>query len=303
MRVAVLGTGAMGVGMARSLLRDGFGVTAWNRTPDRARLLAGDGATVADSARDAVAGADLVVTMLFDADAVLDVLDQVSGAVGPAAVVAQMSTIGLNGTRRLARLADRTGLRVLDAPVLGTRQPAADGRLVVLASGDPALRPAAQPAFDAMGAKTVWAGDGLGAGSALKLACNAWVATITAGIAQSLALAEALGLDPQLFLDAIAGGQSDTPYAALKGGSMLRGEFPSQFALDGVLKDLGLIRSAVESSGVDPALAGALHDVYRRASDAGHGGEDLAAVVSTFRASDRPQAGLAPDRPQAGPRS
>jgi len=283
MRVAVLGTGAMGVGMARSLLREGFEVSAWNRTAERARPLAADGATVAETAAAAVDGAELVVVMLFDADAVLDVLAGVADGIGPDAVVAQMSTIGLAGTREVARLAEQADLRVLDAPVLGTRGPAADGKLVVLASGDPALRPVAQPAFDAMGAKTVWAGDELGRGSALKLACNAWIATITAGIAQSLTLAGALGLDPQLFLDAIAGGQSDTPYAAIKGGSMLAGQFPSQFALDGVLKDLGLIRAAVESAGVDPALASALHDVYQRASDAGHGGEDIAAVVSAFR--------------------
>lgn len=289
MRVAVLGTGAMGTGMAGSLLRAGHEVTVWNRNPGRARPLAADGATVATGARDAVAGADVVVTMLFDADAVLDVVGQVADSVGGDAVLAQMSTIGLAGTRRLADLAADASLRVLDAPVLGTTQPAADGKLVVLASGDPAVRPAAQPAFDAMGSKTVWAGDALGRGSALKLAANAWIATLTAGIAQSLSLAAALGLDPQLFLDAIAGGPSDTPYAHLKGASMLADEFPSQFALDGVLKDLGLIRSAVESSGVDPMLASALHDVYQRAADTGHGGEDIAAVVTTFRGPGRPR--------------
>lgn len=283
MRVAVLGTGAMGAGMARSLLRAGHEVAVWNRTMDRARPLGDDGATVAGTARDAVASVDVVVTMLFDAAAVLEVLGQVSDVVAQDTVVAQMSTIGLAGTASVARLAADASLRVLDAPVLGTRQPAADGKLVVLASGDPGLRVLAQPVFDAVGARTVWAGDSLGRGSALKLAANAWIATVTAGVAQSLSLTQALGLDPQLFLDAIAGGQSDTPYAHVKGASMLAGHFPSQFALDGLLKDLGLIRSAVGSAGVDPAVADALLDVFQRASDAGHGGEDIAAVVSTFR--------------------
>lgn len=283
MRVAVLGTGVMGTGMAHSLLRDGMDVTVWNRSAERARPLGDDGATVATDAADAVAGADVVVTMLFDADAVLDVLGAVAGSLGPDTVVAQMSTIGLAGTERLRALTEQRSLRVLDAPVLGTRKPAEDGGLVVLASGDPALRPAAQPAFDAMGSKTLWAGDALGRGSALKLVCNAWVATVTAGIAQSLTLASALALDPQLFLDAIGGGQSDTPYAHLKGASMLASDFPAQFALDGLLKDLGLIRAAVEGSGVDPELVGALHDVYQRASDTGHGAEDIAAVVQAFR--------------------
>lgn len=208
MRVAVLGTGRMGAGMARSLLRAGLDVVVWNRSPERARPLAADGAVVVGSAREAVTGADVVVTMLFDADAVLEVVESAADACGAGTVWAQMSTIGLVGTERVAALADRAGLRVLDAPVLGTRQPAEQGALVVLASGDPALRPVVEPAFDAMGSRTLWAGDSLGAGSALKLACNAWVATVTAGVAQSLSLAGALHLDPQLFLDAIAGGQS-----------------------------------------------------------------------------------------------
>lgn len=288
MRVAVLGTGTMGAGMARSLLRDGLAVTVWNRSPERSLPLADDGAVVAESAQAAVTAADVVVTMLFDADSVLEVVASAADAFGSATVWAQMSTIGLAGSARVAALADRHGLRVLDAPVLGTRGPAEQGELVVLASGDPALLGIVAPAFDAMGGRTLWAGDSLGAGSALKLVCNAWVATLTAGVAQSLSLAEALHLEPQLFLDAIGGGPSDTPYAHLKGAAMLSGEFPAQFALDGVVKDLGLIRTAVGHSGVDPALVSALLDTFRRAGAAGHGHEDIAAVVTAFRpAADR----------------
>lgn len=99
----------------------------------------------------------------------------------------------------------------------------------------------------------------------------------------SLTLAEALHLDPQLFLDAIAGGQSHTSYAHLEGATVLSGELPAQFALDGVVEDLGLIRTAIDGSGVDPTLVGALLDTFRRASGAGHHGEDIAAVVTAFR--------------------
>lgn len=282
MRVAVLGTGTMGAGMARSLLRGGHEVTVWNRSADRARPLAEDGATVADSARAAVTGAGLVVTMLFDADAVLGVVEPVADAFGADAVWAQMSTIGLAGTRRAAELARRYGLRLVDAPVLGTKQPAEQGKVVVLAAGDPALRETVSPAFDAMGSRTVWAGDTPGAGSALKLAGNAWIATLTAGVGQSLALARALGVDPRLFLDAIAGGASDTPYAQSKGDAWLKGELDPQFALDGLLKDLGLIRAAVEGAGMDAELVGALHDTFQRASNSGHGGQDIAAVAAAF---------------------
>lgn len=282
MRVALLGTGTMGIGMAHSLLRAGIEVSAWNRSAERARPLAADGATVTEDPRAAVAGADIVLTMLFDAPAVLEVGEQIVDAIGDGAVWVQASTIGLEGTASVAALATAHGVRLIDAPVLGTRQPAELGKLVILASGDPALRDLVQPAFDAMGAKTIWAGDEVGRGSALKLVCNAWIGSMTAAIAQSLTLAGALGLPPQLFLDAIEGGQSDTPYAHLKGKTMLDGEFPPQFALDGVLKDVGLIRTAAEGSGVAPELITAVQAMYQRASDRGHGGEDIAAVVRAF---------------------
>ncbi|GGL99690.1 NAD(P)-dependent oxidoreductase [Nakamurella endophytica] len=281
--VAVLGTGVMGVGMARSLLRDGFDVTVWNRTRGRAEPLADDGATVADSAGDAVAAADAVVLMLFDAPAVLDVLAQVADRLRPEAVVLQASTIGPAGMAAVGRAAADAGVRLLDAPVLGTRKPAADGKLVVLASGDPELRAAAQPVFDAIGSRTVWVGDELGLASALKLACNSWVASINAAGAQALALARAAGLDPQLVLDSLGGGPSDSPYLQLKGGQMVAGSFePPSFALDGVRKDLELMQSMATSTGVSDALLAAVRARYDAAAEAGHGGQDMAAVISGF---------------------
>lgn len=282
MQIAVLGTGTMGAAMARSLLREGHAVRVWNRTPDKAEPLAADGATVAPDARTAVAGAEVVVTMLFDAGAVLSVVDEVADAFGPDTVLLQSSTIGRDATARLAEVAARRSLKVLDAPVLGTKKPAEDGALVMLVSGDPGLRERVTPALEAMGAKTVWAGDELGAASALKLACNAWVATITAATAQSIALARAFGLDPQLFLDAIGGGASDTPYAHVKGAQMIAGDYPPSFALDGLLKDLMLIGAAADVAGAgNPVLSG-LQQAYQQASDAGRGSDDIAAVYAAF---------------------
>jgi 3-hydroxyisobutyrate dehydrogenase len=280
--VAVLGTGTMGAGMARSLLRAGHQVSVWNRSAEKAQPLAQDGATVATDVAQAVSGADVVVVMVFDADAAVDVITQAAAHLGPDTVVLQSSTIGPLGARRVADLADEKGLHVLDSPVLGTRQPAEDGKLVMLVSGDPSLRDSAQPVLDAVGAKTVWAGDEPGAGSALKLACNAWVASITAATAQSIALAQGQGLDPQLFLDAIEGGASDTPYAHVKGAAMIKGGGPVGFALDGLRKDLSLMHGAAVTAGVPTVLLAALQDAYARASEAGHGGDDIAAVMSSF---------------------
>lgn len=280
--VAVLGTGTMGSGMARSLLRNGFDVRAWNRTTERARRLAADGATVTDSAADAVRGADLVLVMLFDTDAVLQTLADAAEGLSAQPVILQSSTIGPAGVARVGRLAQDAGWRLLDTPVLGTKEPAALGKLVVLAAGPPELREQAQPVFDAIGSRTVWAGDELGQASALKLACNSWVATLTAAAAQALVLARGAGLDPNLVLDAIGGGPTDSPFLHVKGESMISGDYPPSFALDGVVKDLDLMRQLAGETGVGTPLLDCLHSIYRHASAQGHGSDDVAAVVAAF---------------------
>ncbi len=279
MRVAVLGTGIMGSGMVRSLLREGHEVVAWNRTAERAEPLAADGATVAGSVAEAADGADVVVTMLFDADATVEVGREAVAHLREDAVWLQCGTVGVEGA---ARVAEVGGGRVLDAPVLGTRKPAEEGALVVLVSGPEALRQRVAPVLEAIGSRSVVAGDEVGAASALKLACNAWVALLTAGTAQSLALAGALGVDPALFLEAIDGGPVFAPYAKVKGGAMLAEDWTPSFEVDGVVKDLGLMVSAGAAVGFPTELLHVLHELFAQASGAGHGADDMAAVRTVF---------------------
>jgi len=279
--VAVLGTGKMGAGMARQLLGHGFEVRVWNRSRDRAAPLGEAGATVATDPAEAVRGADVVLTMLFDADSVLAVLDEAAAGLAEGALLVQSTTVGLRQPE-VAQAARAHGLRVLDAPVLGTRQPAEEGKLTVLASGDPALQDEAARVLEAIGARTLWAGDEVGLASRLKLACNAWVASITAATAQSVALAEGLGLDPRLFLRAIEGSPTDSAYAQVKGGAMITGEMPVAFDVDGISKDLGLIRAAAEQGEVSTDLVDVLLGLFARAADSGQGGADMAAVRSAF---------------------
>ena len=120
---------------------------------------------------------------------------------------------------------------------------------------------------------------------ALKLACNAWIASINAATAQSLTLASGLAVEPRLFLEAIAGGPSDCAYAHLKGGQMMAAEFAPSFGLDGVSKDVELITDAAARAGVDTTLLNALGEVYRKASDLGYGKDDMSAVIRTFDAA------------------
>ncbi len=282
MRVSVLGTGAMGAGVAGSLRRAGHDVTVWNRTRERAEPLADAGATVVDTPSEAVADAEVVLLTLFDTDAVVDVLEQAAGDAPEEAVWVQASTIGTAGTETVVQLAAKYDITLVEAMMLGTKAPAEQGKLTLLAAGPADVLDGLGSVFEAIAVKTVRAGEQVGQGTALKLAANAWIASITAATGQSLAIARSLGLDPALFLEAIDGSASDSPYAHTKGESMIEGTFPAQFALDGLRKDIGLITEAARAAGVSTVLLEALGRVYADASAAGHGGDDIAAVGTAF---------------------
>jgi 3-hydroxyisobutyrate dehydrogenase len=272
----------MGAAMARSLAREGHEVAVWNRTRARADEAAGDSITAYGSVREAVSGADLVITALFDADNVIAVADDVVAALGRDAVWLQVSTVGPDGMARIAAAA-AVGDRLLDAPVLGTRKPAEDGTLVVLLSGPAAARDRVGWALDAIGSRTQVVGNEVGAASALKLVCNSWVATLCAGVGQATALAGALGLDPAPFLEAVGGGPVDTPYAHAKGALMASGAYaPPSFSVDGVVKDVGLMVSAAQGTGLRDDLLRTLLALYSDVAATGHGDDDMAAVRTAF---------------------
>jgi 3-hydroxyisobutyrate dehydrogenase len=273
----------MGAAMARSLAREGHDVRVWNRSPGRADAVAGDGITAHPSIREAVEGCDVVVTMLYDADSVLDIADELVAALGPETIWLQCTTVGPAGITRIAGAAGPAADRLLDAPVLGTRQPAETGNLVVLVSGPGDAADRAQPALDAVGARTMRVGDRVGPASALKLANNSWVATINAAAAQAMGLAEALGLEPRLFLEAIKGGASDSAFAQMKGVLMAdRAWEEPAFALDSVRKDVGLMIEAATDASFPSDLLTTLLSVYDRASEKGVGGADMSAVRTAF---------------------
>lgn len=282
--VAVLGTGTMGAGMVRSLRRAGLAVRMWNRDGSKAAALTDTGAEAFRSPADAVAGADVVLTMLLDAGSVVDAVRRAAPA--PGTIWLQCSTVGLDGFERTAQTARELGVVLVDCPVQGSKGPAEQGALVMLASGPDDVRDRLAPVLDAVGRRTLWLGEA-GAGSRLKLATNAWVLMLTAATAQSLALARGLGVDPQAFFDVVEGGPLDSPYARAKGGAMLAGEYPVAFALAGAVKDARFIRAALRSADVSDRLMGAVLETLEIA--AGHMADpsavDMAALIE----------GLAPD--------
>lgn len=272
--VAVLGTGIMGGAMARNIAAAGLPVRVWNRSREKADRLK-DVAPVAGSVLEAVKGADVVLTMLWDTAAVAGAMEEARSHLAERTVWLQQSTVGIEGSARLASLAEDLVVTYVDAPVLGTRKPAEDGALVVLASGPPQARPLVQPVLDAIGSRTQWVGEKQEA-TRLKLVVNAWVVTCLEGIAESLALARDLGLEPMLFLEAVRGLAVDAPYVQSKGRAMLSGSFEPSFALSGALKDVDLILDAARQAGTDLALMPAVRKHFARAVDAGHGDLDMA---------------------------
>jgi 3-hydroxyisobutyrate dehydrogenase len=285
--IAVLGTGRMGAPIARNLLRAGFDVSVWNRTPARAQELVDAGARLATSPADAAGSADVVLTMLADGDAVDQAMTGPEGALSalrPGSVWIQMATIGVEWTDRLAARAADHGLEFVDAPVSGSDGPARDAQLEILASGGGAVRERVQPLFDAIGRRTVWL-DSPGDGTRLKLVLNNWLASITEATAETLALTGALGLEPGIFLDAIAGGPLEAPYAATKGRAMLAGEFTPGFALHLALKDVRLALDAGRDHDLELPLADAIARRWELAMPA-HADDDLASVIEEATAPD-----------------
>lgn len=278
--VAVLGTGTMGGPIARNLVRTGFSVRVWNRTREKAEPLAEMGATVAGTPAAAAMDADFVLTMLSDLDAVAETMEEENGALGamgPDAIWLQLSTVGVDGAQWLGQLAAEHGVAYVDAPVVGTREPAEKAELVILASGPDELRDLCAPVFDAIGRETRWLG-AAGLGSRLKMVVNMWLLAVTEAGAECIALAEGLGVDPHEFLETVRSTPLDTAYLHLKGEAILERDLEPSFKLRLAAKDSRLVLEAAARAGVDARMARALHESFLRAMNLGHGDDDMAAT-------------------------
>jgi 3-hydroxyisobutyrate dehydrogenase len=280
--IAVLGTGTMGAPIAGNLASAGLEVRAWNRNRDRAAPLEGEGITVAERPGAAVAGADVVITMLPTGEIVREVIEPALGEFGSDAVWVQMSTVGAAEADSLGELAGSHGVTYVDAPVSGTKEPAEKGELVILASGPDQLKERLGPLFDVIGSRTLWLGPA-GAGSRMKLVINNWLLAIVEGLAETVALAEGLNVDPARFLEAISGGPLDAPYAQLKGKAMLEHKFDPSFALAMAAKDAQLVREAVADAELDLPVAELIAERLERGVAADLGDKDVSAAVSLAR--------------------
>jgi 3-hydroxyisobutyrate dehydrogenase len=282
--VALLGTGIMGSAMGLNLLRARIPVHAWNRTLEKAKPLAEQGAVVARTPADAVDFAQVIITMLRDADAVVQTMNEAGPKLREGQIWAQMSTTGPQAVPAEVAIADKHGLTLVDAPVLGTRQPAEQGQLVILAAGPQVARPLLHPVFDALGKKVLWVNEDptRAVASTLKLVANNWVIGLGNAVAETMALAKGAHVDARVFLEAVEGGPLDMPYLRVKARAILENNLEPSFALENATKDAALIVALARECQVSLPVAEAMLARMRKAIEKGHGGEDF---IATYFAS------------------
>ncbi|WP_061062429.1 NAD(P)-dependent oxidoreductase [Pantoea vagans] len=280
--VAVLGLGAMGHAFAANLLKKGFRVHGWNRTRTRGEDLLDAGLQLADSPEEAVREADVVIAMLSDGGATEQALHQAKEAFKQDATLCQMGTIGVEKTDTLIAFfaAERPDLLFIDAPVSGTKAPAENAQILVLASGDQIRAQAAEAVFAAISKGTKWLGEA-GKSTRMKLVINSWLIGMMQSLAESTRLAEDFGFSTDDLWQVLEGGPLAAPYAKMKLGMIASDDYTPQMHLIWALKDARLALDAAETP--LPALEN-IAQFWQQAVDAGHGEEDLAVIYRYLKA-------------------
>ncbi|ULH01907.1 NAD(P)-dependent oxidoreductase [Aeromonas caviae] len=283
-RVAVLGLGAMGSRMAANLIRAGFQVTVWNRSPQATAPLIAAGARAAATPRDAADGADFVMAIVRDDDASRQIwLDSATGALagmGPGAVAIESSTLTPGWIRELGNQAASQGVALLEAPVSGTTPQAQAAQLVYLIGGDADTLARATPVLSAMGTSLQHVGN-LGAGALTKLATNTLLGIQVTVIGELIGMLQRSGADVGRVLEAVAATPVWSTVAGRIAGAMQAGDFTPQFPIELIEKDFGYTVQQAGSADAVPTIAAA-RQVFRHALAEGLGKENMTGVVKLF---------------------
>ncbi|WP_020158613.1 NAD(P)-dependent oxidoreductase [Methylobacter marinus] len=270
--IAWLGAGLMGNPMAGRLLDEGYPVRVWNRTRAKAETLSSQGAAIADTPADAVTGSDIVFTMLSDAQAVETALGDVALS---GKTLVQMSTIGPGENRRLAGQVNDAGGVYLEAPVLGSIPEARSGKLIIMAGGPEAAFAEVRPMLTCLGPEPRLIGS-VGQASALKLALNQLIASLTVAFSTSLGFVEENGVDVDSFMEILRQSALYAPTFDKKLAKMQEHDYRNpNFPTEHLIKDIDLFKR--EARGLDTQMLDVLLQLYRRAQ-AGHGREDYSCV-------------------------
>ncbi|MET8865872.1 NAD(P)-dependent oxidoreductase [Nonomuraea sp. NPDC004580] len=281
MNIGFIGLGIMGSPMAANLLKAGFAVTGYDVSAERMRRLAELGGKGASGVVDAVAGADVVVTMLPDSPQVEEVAPLVIEYGRPDLLYVDMSTIKPETSREVARKAAAVGVRAVDAPVSGGERGAVDGTLSIMVGGAPEDVEAARPVLERLGTTIVHVGPA-GAGQTVKAANQLVVGGIYGLVSEAIVLLEASGVDPAAGLDVLAGGLAGSRILDLKRHTMVKREFSPGFRIDLHHKDMGIALAAARAAGVSLPLTGQVAQLVAAARAQGHGSLDHSALLKVI---------------------
>ncbi|MGD1085525.1 MAG: NAD(P)-dependent oxidoreductase [Verrucomicrobiota bacterium] len=288
-RVAFLGLGILGSGMARRLLGAGFPLNVFNRDPGKSAPFASEGARAAASAREAAKDAAIIISMVTD-DSASHALwlgeDGALASAAPGAVVVECSTVTVGWIRELSAAATARGCGMLDAPVTGSRPQAAAGELVFLVGGPAATLEKARPALLAMGRAVAHLGP-VGSGALVKLINNFMCGVQTATLAEALALIERTGLNRAKALEVLTGGAPGSPVVKNFSARMTARDYTPQFKLGLMSKDLAYARQEAAKHGMELETAVAALKLFVKSLQAGNGERDVSAIVEQFREEQR----------------
>ncbi len=280
-RIALMGLGIIGSGMARNLLNAGYSLTVYNRNRTRSEPFADAGAEIAASPAEAVEGADIIISAVADDAASRAVFMGEKGALDaakPDALVIETSTLTVTWIRELARLAAARGLQLLDAPVTGSRLQSAAGQLLFLVGGTTEDLERARPVLSVMSRDIIHIGPS-GAGATIKLINNFMAAVQAASLGEATAFARAAGLDPEKVVQVLTTGAPASPIVKTMIERAMTPDDPPHFRLELMLKDIGYAVEEGALAGVTLRTAEAAREVYRLAVEAGLGDRDMSAVV------------------------
>ncbi|MBI4342281.1 MAG: NAD(P)-dependent oxidoreductase [Candidatus Omnitrophica bacterium] len=281
-RIGFLGLGTMGAPMAAHIARAGFPLTVWNRTAAKVEPLLRVGAKSGKSPAHVAAEADVVITMVSqptDVEAVVLGPDGVLDGIKSGAVLVDMSTVSPATSRKLAGAMTTKQAEFLDAPVVGSKGPATEGTLVILAGGLPSTLERCRPVLSTMG-KTIILAGGVGMGSALKLATNLMLAHLAAGFAEGLLLVQRAGLDPKRYLEVLEASTFRSPWYQTKGAGMIKREFATHFALKHMHKDLRLMGELAGEVNAALPVTQAIEALFAQSEAAGRADLDYSAILA-----------------------
>ena len=290
--VTVIGLGAMGMGIAQSLRRGGFTVHACDVRLEVARAFAADGGQAFATPRDAVAGCEVVISVVVNAAQTEDVLFSPAGAARAMArgsVFVMCSTVAPAWSAALEERLSGLGLLYLDAPLSGGAVKSAEGKLTMMTAGAPAAYAKAQPALDAMAERVYKLGERAGAGSKIKIINQLLAGVHIAAAAEAMALGLREGVDPAQLYEVITHSAGNSWMFENRMPHVLEGDYTPRSAVDIFVKDLGLVLDTARASRFPLPLASTAHQMFQHASAAGHGREDDAAVIKMFPGIELPQ--------------